>query len=456
MKKGPIAAALARMIGRSESPTVAKLYSHAIGRPLMVHRTIGETMLRGFLRGAAFDGSGDAAVSPPPMAGQAGKIAVLNIAGPLVSRPEPGECGPGPTSYEGIRLAFDEAMDDGNVAAVILRLDSAGGLVSGCFDLTDHIFSRRGEKPIVAQVDDMAYSACYAIASACDRIQVSRTSGVGSVGVVAYHVDLSGAYEQAGVKVTYIYSGSHKVDGNPTEPLPESVKNSWQAECDSLRDLFVETVAKYRGMEASAIADTEADTYTGVASIAVGFADSVGTLVDLLAELSTPAPVTLPEQQPTVPEDAEMENESNTVAETPEQKTAREAAAAETARVNAQHAANAAKAELSDAVVASKLPAAVKTALLEAGPKEGVSASDRVAYAQTVADACVAAKLPDEASGYVKRGLAIETVRKELSEASASTTDRVDTTQRPAATGNIFAKGIARETAAHERRVGRK
>ena len=83
-------------------------------------------------------------------------------------------------SYAAVRDTFDELLNDDAVTSIILRLDTPGGMASGCFDLVDHIFEARGRKPVYALVDDHAYSAGFALASACDEIWISRTGGVGS------------------------------------------------------------------------------------------------------------------------------------------------------------------------------------------------------------------------------------------------------------------------------------
>lgn len=466
-----IAKTISRMFGREPAnPFLARLYTHVIGRPLLVHPALGENLIRGLLRGGFLAQSGDENAPPQePVAAQAGTVAVLNIQGPMTSRPEPGFCGPGPLSYEEIRSAFDAAMADDNVSAIVFRLDSIGGMVSGCFDLTDHIFASRGTKPIVCQVDDIAYSGGYAIGAACDRIQVTRTSGIGSVGVYTGHLDESEADKKAGLKFTYIFAGKHKVDGNSHEPLAEDVQEALQKEIDELRGLFVESVAKYRGMTVEAVAATEADTYGGAAGVAIGLADSVGTLRDLLAELANPAPA--PPLQPT--EDEGMDPNAKT--ETPEAKAAREAseasAAAATAATTAAAkaasdaatiaaetattATNTAKLELLDAVNASKtLPPTVAAALLAAGPKEGVSATARVAYGQSIADACAAAKLPDTAATYVKDGATIEHVRTELAKASATSQGITSGAHNPQSAGNIFAAEQKRLTEQFNRRTG--
>ena len=70
---------------------------------------------------------------------------------------------------------------------------------------------------------------------------------VGSIGVVALHTDMSGALDQKGIAVTLIHAGSHKVDANPYQPLPEAVHNQMQRELEVVRLLFAETVAAGRG-----------------------------------------------------------------------------------------------------------------------------------------------------------------------------------------------------------------
>jgi ClpP class serine protease len=74
-----------------------------------------------------------------------------------------------------------------------------------------------------------------------------RTGAVGSIGVVALHTDMSGALDQKGIAVTLIHAGSHKIDANPYQPLPEAVHDQMQRELEVVRFLFAETVAAGRG-----------------------------------------------------------------------------------------------------------------------------------------------------------------------------------------------------------------
>lgn len=196
------------------------------------------------------------------------------------------------TGYEYMWKAIERGLDDANVRGIALLCNSPGGMVAGCFEYADKVFARRGEKPIRAFAHEAAYSAAYAWASVADSIVVSRTGGVGSIGVVTSHIDLSKMYEERGVKQTFIFAGKHKVDGNASEPLPADVKERIQVRIDELYDVFVSSVARNRGMEEQAVRDTEALTYTATQAVSIGLADSVGPLDDAVAQfcvdLSTP------------------------------------------------------------------------------------------------------------------------------------------------------------------------
>ena len=89
-------------------------------------------------------------------------------------------------------------------------------------------------------------------------VYVTRTGEVGSVGVVAVHLDESGADAMAGLKWTLIHAGARKTDGNPHEPLSPRATADIQADVDHLYDHLVALVAANRGLSADAVRATEA------------------------------------------------------------------------------------------------------------------------------------------------------------------------------------------------------
>jgi signal peptide peptidase SppA len=185
--------------------------------------------------------------------------------------------------YETIACQIESALSDADVAGIVLNIDSPGGELSGAFDLAQKIFESRGVKPIRAVASDLAASAAYLLASAADSIAITETGYAGSIGVVMRHVDMSQALENDGFRVTSIFAGAKKIDGNPFGPMPKKVMAEFQHEIDSLYDLFVERVAQYRGIDAEHVRSTEAGLFRGQKAVDAGLADLVSNPDAVLA-----------------------------------------------------------------------------------------------------------------------------------------------------------------------------
>ncbi|MBS0126863.1 S49 family peptidase [Thetidibacter halocola] len=230
-------------------------------------------------RSSLFSGDltrGEARTGGQPFAVVEG-IAVIEIAGTLVHRGAWIGQSSGLTSYEGLAMQLQAALDDPAIRGIALDIDSFGGEVAGAFDLADRIRAARGQKPVQAFVADHALSAGYALASQADRIVLSRTGAVGSIGVVAMHSEVSGALDKKGIAVTLIHAGARKVDANPYQPLPDAVRARIAGELEDLRQLFAETVAEGRGQRLDTVRalGTEAAVFRGEAAVFAGLADEV-------------------------------------------------------------------------------------------------------------------------------------------------------------------------------------
>lgn len=214
-------------------------------------------------------------------------IAIVPVHGTLVRRGGFMAAQSGLTSYDGLRASFIEAVSAPDVRAVLLDIDSYGGEAGGVFDLVEEwrALSRSYQKPIWAHANEMACSAAYAIACAAEQIWLSRTSDVGSIGVVTAHMDQSKADAKDGLRWTYIFAGENKVDGNPHEPLSDGARAKIQEDCDTLYHMFVDLVAKARHCSRQQIIDTRADTFLGQEAITQGLADRLGTFDTALQQL---------------------------------------------------------------------------------------------------------------------------------------------------------------------------
>ncbi|KIP13330.1 peptidase S49 family protein [Burkholderia sp. MSHR3999] len=212
-------------------------------------------------------------------------VAVIPVDGTLVHKNAALNPVSGMQGYDGIEAKLAGALADPEVRGIMLDMNSPGGEVSGVKDLAAKIAA--SSKPVWAHANELAASACYWLGSAADRLIVTETAEVGSVGVLVAHGDYSKQLEDDGIKVTLIHSGASKVDGNPYEPLPEGVRDRWQGELDDLRMLFASSVAVGRKMDVQAVLDTEARLYRGRAAVDAGLADAVMPFSDALNEFST-------------------------------------------------------------------------------------------------------------------------------------------------------------------------
>lgn len=218
-------------------------------------------------------------------------IARIAIEGTLVKRSSGLDALSGLTSYESLRSDIGAAMADADVQGICFDVDSPGGEASGCADLADYIYGLRGTKPMYAVCNDSMCSAAYWLSSSADRIYTTRDGMVGSIGVYMLHVDASAADAAEGLKYTYIQAGARKTDGNPHEPLSDAAEGKLQVEVDRVRDMFISSVARNRGVSADGLLALEGDVQFAQAAIPM-LADRVGTYDDAVRELlaSLPAP----------------------------------------------------------------------------------------------------------------------------------------------------------------------
>jgi len=225
----------------------------------------------------AVDWEGNPTYTGPRMIGKTG-VAVIEAEGALVPKGKWIGAMCDATSYEGIHAQVSDCRANKDVRGVILEVDSFGGAVAGAFSCADAIHQLAQEKPVLAILTEHACSAAYLLASAATGGVIPKTGLAGSVGVIMLHVDYSKALDKAGVKITPIFSGARKNDYSPYEELGEDVYTKAAAEADTVRDMFIEAVARYRKgrINADALRKTEAETFMGADAVKMGLIDEVG------------------------------------------------------------------------------------------------------------------------------------------------------------------------------------
>ncbi len=266
------------------------LASRLFGTPLLIHRPKLDVILSvvgqriGMADVPAMPAIDMAVYQRPPSAAAPDGIAVIPIHGSLVKRSLGMEAASGLTSYGEIATMLDSALADPQVSGILLDIDSPGGEASGSFELARRVREVAAMKPVWAVANDAAYSAAYAIAASAQRLFVTETGGVGSIGVIALHVDQSVKDAKDGYRFTAITAGAHKNDYSPHEPLSDAAKTELQGEVDRLYSIFTDHVSAMRCLDVDAVRATEAGLFFGSNAVAQGLADGLQTLEVTLSE----------------------------------------------------------------------------------------------------------------------------------------------------------------------------
>lgn len=227
-----------------------------------------------------------------PAAEKKGAVAVLPIFGIINQRvAEMDVSSGGMFSIDKFMQTFRNAVADPNVKAIVLNIDSPGGSVFGVAELADEIYKARSQKHIVAVANSLAASAAYWIASAADEVVVTPSGMVGSIGVYMMHDDLSVAYEMAGIKTTIIQAGKYKTEGNSLAPLTDEARQALQDDVNAYYDMFIDSVAKGRGVAPAAVRGGygEGRVLNAKDAKAEGMVDRIDTLDGVLSRLGVGA-----------------------------------------------------------------------------------------------------------------------------------------------------------------------
>jgi signal peptide peptidase SppA len=195
----------------------------------------------------------------------------------------------GGTSTELFARDVQAALSDPDVKSIVLLVDSPGGSVGGTQAAAAAVMAARGVKPIATYSDGTMASAAYWVGSAADRVYISSgVDQVGSIGVVASHVDVSQREAQLGMKTTEIVAGRYKRIASQYGPLTESGRQSIQDQVDYLYSLFVGDVAAQRGVSPDKVLADMADgrVFIGQQAIDAGLVDGIGRIEGVIAEMN--------------------------------------------------------------------------------------------------------------------------------------------------------------------------
>lgn len=191
-----------------------------------------------------------------------------------------------PSLTSRIKEELQKASDDRRVRAVILRINSPGGMVTASDTIYHEIrsFRARSGKPVIAALMDLGTSGAYYISLAADRILAHPTTVTGSIGVIMVRPDIEGLLQKLGIRTTEITSGEMKAMGSPFKPLSPAEQAIFQSVIDEMYERFLEILVSGRkGLsheQARALADGR--IYTAKQALEADLIDGVGYLSDAI------------------------------------------------------------------------------------------------------------------------------------------------------------------------------
>jgi len=195
----------------------------------------------------------------------------------------------GGVSTQMMTQAVRAAVADPMVRAIALVIDSPGGAVDGTQELAAAIADAAAQKPTAAIADGIMASAAYWAGSAAGAVfATSDLTQLGSIGVVATHVDVSGAQAQRGVKTTEIAAGKFKRIVSQYAPLSPEGRDTMQAQVDYIYNVFLDGVATNRGLESRDVAHTQMGDgriFFGQQAVDAGLADGIASVDQVVAQL---------------------------------------------------------------------------------------------------------------------------------------------------------------------------
>lgn len=323
------------------------------------------------------------------------------------------------TGYDGIAASVQSADADPNVRGILLDIDSPGGEVAGLYECAAILMARRGTKPMRALIRGVGASAAYALACCADEVTLHDLGIAGSIGTICMHADFSEQLAQDGIKVTLFTAGSHKADGNPFEPLPDSVAAEIQSMVEIANERFIGHVAAARKLSKDAVRGQQAKIYRGADAVTAGLVDKIMGWQDSMDEFEATVNGTARRPASTAPAGARSGQGNNmstidnapAAEQQPEFTQAQLDAAVVTGRTEASASATseATASERSRISALAELDAAstispALAAAIEAGTSAGDFAQELIKTAKTVgatalaaaqSDAMLASNLPD-------------------------------------------------------------
>jgi len=206
------------------------------------------------------------------------KVAVVQVEGVIGTEVSRG------LDTEDIVRTLSEYRDDPAIRAVVLRINSPGGVMAPTQEIATAVRRlREAKKPVVASLGSVAASGGYYVAVAADRIYASPGTLTGSIGVVMQLANVEGLLKKVGVEYVVVKAGAYKDVGNFARPMTPEERRILQSLLDDVYDQFIGAVAEGRGLDPQTVRSfAEGRIYSGRQAQGLKMVDDLGGLDDAI------------------------------------------------------------------------------------------------------------------------------------------------------------------------------
>lgn len=213
-------------------------------------------------------------------------VATIPVRGPIFRYANVFTALSGAVSLDTLARDFAAAVDNPGVKAIVLDMDTPGGMAAGIAEFAAQVRAATDIKPVVAYVGNLCASAGYWIAAAASEIVMAKTADVGSIGVVRVW---QGGGAGAAKTIEFVSSQS---PNKRLDPTTEAGRAAVQANVDKLAEIFIGDVAAFRGVDRDTVATDfgRGGLLLGADAVAAGMADRLGSYEGVVAELAASRP----------------------------------------------------------------------------------------------------------------------------------------------------------------------
>lgn len=179
---------------------------------------------------------------------------------------------------------------DGNIKAVVLRVNSPGGAVVPSQEIYDKILHLKKFKKVIVSMGSVAASGGYYIACAADRIIANPGTITGSIGVIIQFSQIEDLLKKIGLKATVVKGGRYKDVGSPVREMTPDEKRIIQDVIDDIHNQFIEVVLSNRDIPKEKVEEiADARIFTGRQALKIGLVDDLGNMeyaIDVASDLA--------------------------------------------------------------------------------------------------------------------------------------------------------------------------